>query len=129
MSSRSAGTHTITLTAKDPQGATGTATRSLNVIASSGAGTTTQAPVASFTWTCTAAGLRTHQCQLDGTGSTDDHGVVSWTWNWGNGNPTETKTVNPARNTWAAAGTYTVTLTVTDANGLTGTIAKSVVVP
>jgi PKD repeat protein len=119
----SVGIHTITLTSTDTQGAHGTATITLTVAAV----TTNQPPVAAFTSNCSGLAIP-HQCTFDASGSSDDSGIVSYTWNWGNGR-IETKLGTSAKNTWAAAGTYTVTLTVKDAAGLTGTIAKSVVVP
>jgi PKD repeat protein len=119
----SVGSHTITLTSTDTQGAHGTATITVTVTSAS----TNQSPVAAFTFSC--VGLTTpHQCAFDASGSSDDVGIVSYTWEWGNGR-TETKLGKTTRNTWAAAGTYTVTLTVKDASGLTGTISKSVDVP
>jgi PKD repeat protein len=89
--------------------------------------TTDTPPVASFTWTC--AGLAyPHQCGFNAGGSTDDVGIVAYRWDWGNGR-SETKTVGTARNTWASAGTYQVTLTVTDTKGQTNAVTMPVVVP
>jgi subtilisin family serine protease len=117
-SNLSIGSHVITLTAKDAQGATGTATRSITIAAP-----VNQPPVASFTWTCAGA----NKCALNGSGSTDDFGVVSYTWNWGNGR-SETHAGSTANNTWAAPGTYTIALTVKDASGLTNTVSHQVTV-
>jgi PKD repeat protein len=120
----SVGTHTLTLTAKDAQGLTGTATRTLTVTPIPAGN---QAPVARFTANC-ATGLA-HQCALDASTSTDDVGIVSYAWSWGNGR-SETKLVPTTKNTWATApGTFSVTLTVTDAGGLTSTAVKSITVP
>jgi hypothetical protein len=55
---------------------------------------------------------------LDGSGSSDADGtVVSWQWDLGDGSTTSGETVEHA---FAQAGTYRVSLTVTDDAGLTG---------
>ncbi|MEO8334224.1 MAG: S8 family serine peptidase [bacterium] len=117
----SVGQHTITLTAKDAQGATGAATRSITITAAGN-----QPPVADFTFTCSSTVA--HQCSFNGGTSTDDHGVTSYSWNWGNGR-SESHVRGTATNTWASAGPISVTLTVTDAGGLTNSITKQVAVP
>jgi PKD repeat protein len=56
--------------------------------------------------------------------STDADGtIVSWLWDFGDGN---TSTQQNPSHTYAAAGTYTVTLTVTDDCALTDSISKAV---
>jgi hypothetical protein len=84
---------------------------------------TNQAPVARFTATCP-----TMQCTFDASGATDDAGIVSYAWNWGNGR-TESRTTPITKNTFATQTTYNITLTVTDAGGLTNSITKQVAVP
>ncbi|MCC7132245.1 MAG: S8 family peptidase [Gemmatimonadales bacterium] len=79
-----------------------------------------QPPVASFTSSCT--GL---QCSFNGTGSTDDNGVTGYSWTFGDGT---TGTGSTPTKTYAAAGTYSVVLTVTDAGGLTNATTRSVTV-
>jgi PKD repeat protein len=118
----SVGTHVITLTATDPQLKTGTATRTITITPSGGGN---QPPVAAFTVICNTL---PHQCSFDASTSTDDHGIVSYAWNWGNGR-SETKTGPTTKNTWAATGTYNVTLTVTDAGGLSSSVVVAVAVP
>lgn len=75
------------------------------------------APTASFTATC--EGLT---CTFTST-STDDAGITSTQWNLGDGT---TRSGTPVTHTYAAGGTYTVTLTVTDTINQTGTKSESV---
>lgn len=75
-----------------------------------------QAPSASFTAAC--SGL---SCNFTNT-STDDAGVVSSVWDFGDG------TSAPESHVYSAGGIYTVTLTVTDAAGLTDSEVRSVTV-
>ncbi len=78
-------------------------------------------PVASFT--ATPDGL---QVSVDGTASTDDSAVASYSWSFGD--KTAAATGATATHTYAAAGTYQVTLTVTDDEGAVGTTTQSVTV-
>ena len=58
-------------------------------------------------------------------GSTDDHGITARSWNFGDG---ATSSAQNPPHTYAVAGTYTVTLTVTDGGALQADIAKQVAV-
>ncbi|HEV7991675.1 MAG TPA: PKD domain-containing protein [Gemmatimonadaceae bacterium] len=80
-------------------------------------------PFAYFTVKCP-----TLQCTFDASGSTDDSGVVQYTWDWGTG-PSESFSTPIAQHTFPAPGLYTVTLTVTDAAGLTSTMPLQFTVP
>jgi mono/diheme cytochrome c family protein/chitodextrinase len=63
---------------------------------------------------------------FDGSGSYDPDGTInSYDWNFGDGN---TATGAVTNNTFTTAGTYTVTLTVTDADGLSHTTFKDITV-
>jgi PKD repeat protein len=77
-------------------------------------------PVAAFTSQCTAL-----TCSFDGTGSSDAEGpVASYQWTF----PGGTASGATAQHTFAASGTYDVTLTVTDAAGATGSTFRPVTV-
>ena len=80
-----------------------------------------QAPVASFTYTCSS-----NVCDFDGSGSSDADGATrSYAWVFGDGQSGAGTTV---RHTFAASGTYTVALTVTDELGVTGTAREKVTI-
>lgn len=87
---------------------------------STGGGTapTNSPPTASFTYSCTDLA-----CSFNGSGSSDDTGITSYTWNFGDGTSGSGATTT---RTYAAAGTYTVTLTVTDADNATDADMQSV---
>ncbi|HYI66308.1 MAG TPA: GDSL-type esterase/lipase family protein [Candidatus Limnocylindrales bacterium] len=78
-----------------------------------------QAPVAGFGVSCVNLA-----CSFT-DGSTDDVAVVTRSWSFGDGGSSTAQ--NPSR-TYAAAGTYTVTLTVTDGGGLRDDVSKQVTV-
>ncbi|MDM9632226.1 PKD domain-containing protein, partial [Robiginitalea aurantiaca] len=69
-------------------------------------------PVASFT--SSTDGL---DITLDGTGTQDDGTITGYAWNFGDGNTDSSSGVSTSH-TYVAAGTYTVTLTATDNDGL-----------
>lgn len=89
----------------------GTTTCSNEATVTFGSPPTNAPPVANFTWTCTAL-----TCGFT-DGSTDSDGTVTaWSWTFGDGGTSTA--LNPSR-TYASAGTYTVTLRVTDNLGAT----------
>jgi len=112
-----AGTYTVSLTVTDNTGATNTKTASVTV---SSGGTTTGQPVANFT--DTVSGLTATFTNS----STDTGGTIStYAWNFGDGG---TSTVASPSHTYAASGTYSVSLKVTDNTGATNTKTGSVTV-
>ena len=66
-------------------------------------------------------------CNFFGTGSTDPNGdAITYLWNWGDN--TATSTGATPTHTFAADGTYTVTLTVTDTWGKTASTTRDVTI-
>ena len=108
-----AGTYTVVLTVTDNVGATGATSVDVEV-------TENQLPVASFTATQVAG---TFDADFDGSASSDDGSITDWDWDFGDGNTGAGETT---AHTFAAAGTYTVVLTVTDNTGQTGTLSQDV---
>ncbi|WP_166784444.1 PKD domain-containing protein [Cryobacterium sp. TMT1-2-1] len=86
-----------------------------------GAVASNAAPVAAFTSSANAL-----TATVNGSGSTDADGTIaSYAWTFGDG---ATATGVTASHTYAAAGTYQVTLTVTDNAGATGTVGHALTV-
>jgi PKD repeat protein len=74
------------------------------------------APNASFSFQCSAL-----RCDFEDT-STDDGDIVSWNWNFGSAGSAQRNAVH----VYEAAGSYPVSLTVTDDDGATSTATKTV---
>jgi PKD repeat protein len=108
----SAGTYQVTLTVTDNDGATGQVMHPITVVANA-------TPTASFTSSSTklVASFTSTSTDSDGT-------VVGYSWDFGDGSPVST-VQNPGH-TYASAGTYQVTLTVTDNDGGTGQVTNPV---
>lgn len=80
------------------------------------------APTADFATSC--ADLT---CAVDGSTSTDpNNAIASYAWSWGDGTVTTGAT---SQHAFAAAGTYRITLTVTNAFGWTNVTTRTVTVP
>jgi len=107
----------VTLTVTDDDGATDTEVRTIQV------GPTNQPPTASFTLTPPAPAI-SEWVRFDGSASTDSDGtIVTYSWDFGNG-----KSSSQASDwtRYTAAGTYRVTLTVTDDDGATDTEVRTI---
>lgn len=113
-----AGTYTVTLRVLDRWGrASAPVTMSVTTLPEPAGN---QAPAVTFNPTC--AGL---VCAMNNTSTDTDGGIRSTSWNFGDG-LTSTST-NPSK-TYTAAGTYTITLTVTDNWGRATTVTRTVTV-
>ncbi len=111
-----AGTYTVTLTVTDNQGGTGSTSKQVTVTA------VNQPPVGV---------VHVHHERADGerqraTSSDPDGSITGYSWNWGDNTAASTGAVTS--HPYATAGTYTVTLTVTDNQGATGSTNKQVTV-
>jgi PKD repeat protein len=71
---------------------------------------------------CTA-----RSCAVSSTGTTDPDGIRGYSWNWGDASALSTGAA-PSAHGYLAAGTYTITLIVTDNWGKTTTATRSVTV-
>ncbi|MBA3258902.1 MAG: DUF1929 domain-containing protein [Gemmatimonadales bacterium] len=94
--------------------------RFIRVGSGSDPGPTNTPPKADFSYTC--SGLA---CSFTDRSTDVDGGVAKWSWAFGDGASSAAR--NPRR-TYAAPGTYQVTLTVTDTDGAVGQRSSSVTV-
>jgi PKD repeat protein len=105
------GPYTVTLTVYDNSGATSSQSTTVHV---------DLPPVATFTSSC--SGLA---CSFDASDASDPGGgtIVSYAWFFGDSTTASAALVG---HTYAAFGTYTVVLRVTDNGGAVGELAKSI---
>ncbi len=109
-----AGTYSVQLTVTDDQGATDSTSQSVTVSESN------NLPSAGFS--VTTADL---EATFTDSSSDSDGSISSYSWDFGDGNASTD--ANPVHN-YAAAGTYSVSLTVTDNEGASDTETQSVTV-
>jgi PKD repeat protein len=114
-----AGTFNVVLTVTDEYGATGTATIPVTIATPAG----NQPPVAVISIP-SCVGL---VCNISGLASSDPNvgDTITYAWNLGDGT---TATTSAVTHTFAVAGTYTLTLTVTDGWGAATTVTRSLTV-
>jgi len=115
------GNYIITLTVRDDQGATDSASQAVTVESLGN-----QLPIASFTMSPNDGGIAPLKVSVDATSSFDPDGsIISYQWETSNG--LTANGMNPSFN-FTTAGNYTITLTVTDNDGLTNTTQQTVVI-
>jgi len=105
------GLKTITLTVTDTVGQTNSVSHDVTVAGN--------APVASFTATVRANGYTVAVNGMNSTGT----GALTYSWNWGD---MITQAGMTATHTYLSNGLYTITLTVKDTLGLTGSTSQIV---
>ena len=116
------GTVEVTLTVTDDRGAQGVSSMTLTVGGSP--------PVVVITHSPDEGTAGVTSINFDASGSTASGGarIVSYQWNFGDGSALETETIPITSHTFAVAGGYVVTLTVTDSEGRTTTGTDAVTI-
>jgi PKD repeat protein len=112
-----AGTYSVILEVTDNAGGTDAVTRTVTVEARVNA-----QPSAAFTSPSCTVGVA---CQFTDGSSDEDGTVDAWSWDFGDGGSSTQQ--NPSR-TFAEAGTFSVTLSVTDDAGGTDAVTRTVTV-
>ncbi|BCJ71459.1 hypothetical protein CS0771_10030 [Catellatospora sp. IY07-71] len=114
------GTFNVVLTVRDEYGLT--ATKTLPVTITEPPGNAAPTPVIN-TPSCTLL-----VCNISGVGSTDPNVGDTFTYRWDFGDGTAQSTASSMSHTFPAAGTYTVTLTVTDGWGKAASTTRQITV-
>ena len=107
------GTYPVKLTVTSSKGLSSSVTKQVQVTR------VNQMPTADFTWSCDQL-----SCSFDAVGSSDKDGTIAgYAWSFGDGG---SGAGSPVTHAYADAGARQVTLTVTDNEGGTGQVTKSV---
>lgn len=113
----SPGDYAATVTVTDSIGASTTATVMIHV---------GRAPVVRFT-TSDVVGFVGLPLTFDATTSTDpENGIASYAWNFGDGSPLGSG--QQISRIYTAEGTYTITLTITDKEGLSSSLSRQILI-
>ena len=110
-----AGAYTVTLTASDVNGLIDTESKSISVVPPP------LPPTAGLTVSCSALICNFADASSQGSGA-----ITSRSWTFGDGTPAIQST--SGTHTFATGGTYVITVTVTDVNGLSSSASKTVTV-
>jgi PKD repeat protein len=109
------GTYTVTLTVTDGAGQTAQVAHTVVAL--------DQPPHAAFSTVCIEL-----TCAAEAEASSDDVAIAAYRWDWGDGAVTSGGSPASApSHTYAAYGSYTITLSVTDTIGQVGTATQTVV--
>jgi PKD repeat protein len=112
------GVYTVTLTTTDDLGASASTSEQITV----------DEPTAAFT-TSQAGAVPSAVVSFDASATSDPESSISdYSWDFGDGTSADTGSTPSASHTYPNAGTYTVTLTVTDQLGLSDTATEQVVI-
>jgi PKD repeat protein len=110
-----AGSYTVTLQVTDGDGLTDAASQSVEV---SDLPPPPEPPTADFSWSCD--GLT---CTFTDASNDPENALTAWSWDFGDGN---TSTLQNPSHSYTDAGSYNVTLQVTDGDGLTDAATQTV---
>ena len=111
------GTYTVTLTVND--GTEDSTAYTMTVIVGN------VAPTASFTYVATNLSVVFTDASTDPNGASD---ITAWSWDFDDDDVADNTTQGPVTYEYTAAGSYNVTLTVTDTYGEQGTYTEEITI-
>ncbi len=119
---RHAGIYTVSLTVTDDRGASHVSTTDIEVTAATERAQNTP-PLADFSWSPRSP-TTSDRIQFQDA-SQDDHGIVAWFWDFGDGS--QSSSPSPVHR-YIQPGSYTVHMTVDDAEGLSDVMEQTLIV-